>query len=217
MTRSLSLDIETIADPSKVDQLPPVEAAKNLKDPAKVQADIAEKQQAQRDKMGLDPTTNLICSLATKDIDTGDETTFFLNQYLSNEREILENFWELAHQYDRFVTFNGMSFDVPVIRWHSMLHQVRPAVDIKCSKYKIENHVDIRMILANGDQYARGNQDYYCKLILGPDQGKPAGIDGSMVQKFWDAGLYDEIREYNLDDVRKLAQLYQRLLGYYYF
>ena len=217
MIRTLALDLESIADPSKVDLLPPVEAAKNLKDPAKIQADIAEKQQSLRDKMGLDPTTNLICSLATRDVDTGDENAWLLNQYLSNEREIIENFWELAHQYDRFVTFNGMSFDVPVIRWHSMIHQIRPSVDIKCSKYRVENHVDLRMILANGDQYSKGNQDYYCKLILGSDQGKPAGIDGSMVQQFWDAGLYDEIKKYNLDDIRKLSLLYHRLLGYYFY
>ena len=216
MIKALCLDIETITDPSKIDLLPPVEAAKNLKDPAKIQADIAEKQQAQRDKMGLDPTTNLICSLATKDVDTGDETTFFLNQYLSNEREILESFWELANGYDRFVTFNGIAFDVPVIRFHSMIHQVRPSVDIACNKYRVENHVDIRMVLGNGDKFAKGDQDRYCKLILGPDQGKPAGIDGSMVQSFWDAGLYDEIREYNLDDVRKLSLLYHRLVGYYF-
>lgn len=214
--KTLSLDIETIADPSKIDQLPPVEAAKSLKDSAKIQADIAEKQQAQRDKMGLDPTTNLICSLATRDVDTGEENAWLLNPDLSNEREILENFWELAHQYDKFVTFNGIAFDVPVIRFHSMIHQVRPSVDIACNKYRIDNHIDIRMILANGDQYAKGDQDYYCKLILGPDQGKPAGIDGSMVQQFWDAGLYNEIKEYNMDEVRKLRLLYHRLLGYYY-
>ena len=216
MIRTLALDLESIADPSKVDQLPPVDANKTFKDSAKIQADIAKKQQVQRDKMGLDPTTNLICSLATRDVDTGDENAWLLNQYLSNEREIIENFWELAHQYDRFVTFNGIAFDVPVIRFHSMIHQVRPSVDIACNKYRIENHIDIRMILANGDQYAKGDQDYYCKLILGPDQGKPTGIDGSMVQSFWDAGLHDEIKEYNLDDVRKLSLLYHRLLGYYF-
>ena len=216
MIKALCLDIETISNPAMLDLLPPVEPNKTLKDLAKIQADIEAKKQAQIDKMGLDPTTNLICSLAVEDVDTKDENVWMLNEGLSNEAELLAEFWEIAHGYDRFVTFNGMAFDIPIIKFHSMLHGVRPAVDIKCSKYRIENHIDIRMILANGDQYAKGNQDYYCKLILGPDQGKPAGIDGSMVQSFWDAGLYDEIREYNLDDTRKLTQLYQRLLGYYF-
>lgn len=217
MIRTLVFDIETIGNPAMMDLLPPVEANKTLKDHFKIQMDIEAKQQAQRDKMGLDPTTNLICSLAVKDVDTGDENAWMLNAYLSNEADLLGEFWEVAHGYDRFVTFNGMAFDLPVIKFHSMLRGVRPSVDIKCNKYRIENHVDLRMILANGNEFARGSQDFYCKLILGPDQGKPAGIDGSMVQQYWDSELYEEIREYNMDDVRKLALLYQRLLGYYYF
>ena len=216
MIRTLVFDIETIINPDMFDQLPPVEANKTLKDPAKIQADIEAKQQAQRNKMGLDPTTNLICSLAVKDVDSGEENAWMLNEYLSNEADLLGEFWEVAHGYDRFVTFNGMAFDVPVIKFHSMLRGVRPSVDISCNKYRIENHVDLRILLVNGDQYAHGTQDFYCKMILGPDQGKPAGIDGSMVQQYWDLELYEEIREYNLDDTKKLAQLYQRLLGYYF-
>ena len=36
-----TFDLETIADKSKIDLLPEVEANKTLKDPAKIEADIA--------------------------------------------------------------------------------------------------------------------------------------------------------------------------------
>jgi predicted PolB exonuclease-like 3'-5' exonuclease len=70
------------------------------------------------------------------------------------------------------------------------------------------------MLLNNWDSRAKGDFDFFCKLFLG--EGKPGGMDGSMVQHYWDCGMVDKIVEYCKDDVAKVAALYERLTGFYY-
>ena len=53
------------------------------------------------------------------------------------------------------------------------------------------------------------SQENLCKA-LGID-GKPDGIDGSKVWEFYKAGKHDEIREYNIDDVDKVRQIFNRI------
>ena len=69
--KTLIMDIETIADPSVIPFLPPVEAKGGLKDPVKIAADIEEKKQKQIETLGLDKTTCLICCVTTLDVDAG--------------------------------------------------------------------------------------------------------------------------------------------------
>ena len=71
MKKIAALDLETIADPNMLELLPEVTAKKNLKDPEKIEADIAEKKVQQIEKMGLDPMLNMICCAGWCDKDAG--------------------------------------------------------------------------------------------------------------------------------------------------
>ena len=212
--KSLIFDIETIPNPEIIQFLPPIEADSRLKDPAKIEASIKEKSEKRMDELGLDKTTCLICCISTLDVSADFIQSFMLNPESTNESELLQAFWDHVFDYDRFITFNGNSFDVPVLIFRSMIRSIIPTVKIDTRKYQIGNHVDVRSILGNWDSYAKGSLDYYSNIILG-EPAKEEGIDGSMVSHMWDCGAYDEVREYCENDCVILGKIFKRLVGYY--
>lgn len=215
--KTVVLDLETIPNPAIIPLLPEPEAKANLKDPEKIAADIEEKRMKLIEEMALNPHCNLICCCSMYDIDSGETKSIMLPADGSGtEKDLLLQVWDTFHCFDRFVTFNGNAFDIPVLRFHSMIHRVIPSVNISTAKYRIENHIDCRAILGDYSQFAKGNLDWYCKIILGADNGKTEGCNGAMVQHLWDCGCYSEIKEYCENDVRILAQLYRRMEGYYF-
>ncbi len=211
--KTLIMDIETIADPSVIPFLPPVEAKGGLKDPVKIAADIEEKKQKQIETLGLDKTTCLICCVTTLDVDEGEPQSIMLNPDTLDEKALLEEFWEVVHPYAKFVTFNGNGFDVPVLTFRSMINRVQPSVTIATKKYQITNHIDVRAILGNWDTYAKGTLDFYSKIILG--ESKADDVDGSFVQSMFDVGAYEEIMEYNQKECLSLREIYKRMVGFY--
>jgi predicted PolB exonuclease-like 3'-5' exonuclease len=46
-------------------------------------------------------------------------------------------------------------------------------------------------------------------------EGKSEGLDGSMVQDYWNEGLHDEIGEYCVQDCKQTFQLFQKIVGYF--
>jgi len=214
--RTMIFDLEIIANPAIIPLLPEPEANKTMKDPVKIAADIAKKKAAQVEKMGLEPTQSLICCASFLDLETDEMSSFMLDPGTLHEKALLLNVWEHLHDYERFVSFNGNSFDIEMLKFHSLINKVYPSVILSQRRYKIENHVDVRMILSNWDTNAKGTLDYYSKIILGPETGgKTKGMTGADVQPAWDAGEYEKIQKYCERDVRILAAVYQRLIGYY--
>jgi predicted PolB exonuclease-like 3'-5' exonuclease len=212
--RELGFDLETIGDKTIVPFLPAVEANKTYKDPFKIKEDIESKKLKQLEGLGLRPGTNIICCASFIDMQTDAVTSLVLTPDL-DEKKLLQDIWEIMHPYDRFISFNGNKFDVPVLRFHSMLHKVPMPVKLSTSKYHRGNHIDLRNELNDGDEFAKGDFDFYCKRLGGT--GKTVMESGAEVQGYWDAGRIDEIVAYNQEDVKNLAFLYRRMKGYFDF
>ena len=208
----VAFDLETIANPARYDSLPPVEPSSKLKDPEKIKADIEEKKLIQIESMGADKWLNMICVASFRDLESEKTVSVVLDKEM-DEKSLLEQIWRILWPYDRFITFNGIEFDVPILQAHSCLHRVPVSKDISTRKYYVENHVDLRMILTGWDKYGKGTFDFFCKIFLG--KGKPEHIDGSYVQHYWDCGMIDEIVAYCEDDVKNLDLLYKRVRGYF--
>ena len=51
------------------------------------------------------------------------------------EKEMLENFWNGAKQYQEFVSFNGRGFDAPFLAIRSAIHGIRPSCDLMSNRY----------------------------------------------------------------------------------
>jgi DNA polymerase elongation subunit (family B) len=139
--------------------------------------------------------------------------TLGLNDFPS-EAEMLAAFWAEVAPYNKFIGFNSLSFDVPLLIKRSWYHNVEPSVQISLRKYDLmSNHIDVRAVLGNWDVYARGNLDLYANLKFG--ECKTAGCDGSMVGQMWADGKYDEVKAYCLQDCLITWKLYQSLKGFY--
>ena len=212
---TLAFDLETIANKDMIKYLPEIEPNKTLKDPEKIKADIEKKKQKQIDELGVNPHTNIICCACFKDVDSDKKFSLMLNPDTLDEKELLLDIWNIINDYQIFVTFNGMSFDVECLKFHSMLNKI-PYTDIKDisqRKYDINsNHIDIRMRLTRNNEYAKGTQDFFSSIIL----GESIENKGSEIQAFWDSGQYDKISKKCINDVDVLSKLYHRLYGYYF-
>jgi len=126
-----------------------------------------------------------MATLHTNGGDDGDLVRQFL-QYLHGTAPIV-------------VSYNGGTFDLPVVRARAMLHRISaPALASEPFRPFSRDHLDLcdlfwgrgrdRMTL---DQSAR---------VFGVG-AKTQGIDGSKVDEFADAGRFDTIAAYCLDDV----------------
>lgn len=214
MKKVITWDLETIADKSVVPLLPEVVPKKSLKDPIKIEADIKEKKAYQLAKLGLNPTTAMICCFGWHDSDTGKTNHIILKEETKKaEKKLVQQAWEVLVTGDHFVTFNGIGFDMPMLKMRSLINKVRPAINISTKKYTIQNHTDARMILSNWDNFAKGNLDFYCRLLLG--ETPKENLSGDQVQDAWDMELYDEIGKYCEADCSYTYKIYDLLVQYY--
>ncbi len=106
-----------------------------------------------------------------------------------SERELIAGFVRsLEESRPRLVTFNGGSFDLPVLRWRAMLHEV-PAPALSSRKYfarYFDDAVDLCDVLASFDGRNKVSLDHACQAFgIG---GKPPDMDGSQIQTLVDAG-----------------------------
>jgi predicted PolB exonuclease-like 3'-5' exonuclease len=211
----VAFDLETIADPAMIDILPEVKPAGNLKDPAKIEADIEAKKMKQIADMGLSPAMNMICCAGWAWLDDdGNIQTDSLSiteASADQEKNLLLKFWDALGQFDHFVSYNGRHFDLRCMLLHGIGYGIRPSVNIDKGRYNRtgSNHTDLRPILAGEDKFASGKLDFFCRKFLG-DQ-KTDGIDGAQVQSFFDMGLTSDVEEYCKKDCELTLRLFQKV------
>jgi len=109
------------------------------------------------------------------------------------------------------VTYNGRSFDLPVIALRSLCHGVSLGWYYRERnvryRYSEEGHLDLCDWLADHGATRSGSLDAVARLIGLP--GK-VGIDGSQVEGLHAAGQLAAIQRYCLADVAQTALLFLR-------
>lgn len=206
--KAIAFDLETIADRTMMGILPEIKPNGSLKDPAKIAADIEGKKKKQIADMGLDPMMNMICCAGWCS-ERGSGCLSIGTDTHEAEKKLLIDFWDLLSEYDYFITFNGRSFDLRCMLLHGITHGIRPSVNIDKGRYNKGNHADLRLILAGDNQFAKGKLDFFAQKYLGDQKTK--GIDGEMVQSYFDMGLHEDIAEYCRKDAELTYQLYQKV------
>ncbi|HSS01539.1 MAG TPA: ribonuclease H-like domain-containing protein, partial [Kofleriaceae bacterium] len=109
------------------------------------------------------------------------------------------------------VTYNGRSFDLPVIVMRSLCHAISLPWyyrdrDIRY-RYSAEGHLDLCDWLADHGATRAGKLDAVARLIGLP--GK-IGVDGSQVEGLYQAGDLESIQRYCLADVAQTTLLFLR-------
>jgi hypothetical protein len=128
------------------------------------------------------------------------------------ERALLEDFSRfVGRARSVLVTYNGRSFDLPVIVMRSLCHAIALPWyyrdrDVRY-RYSAEGHLDLCDWLAEHGAARAGKLDAIARLIGLP--GK-LGVDGSQVEGLYRAGQLASIQSYCLADVAQTALLFLR-------
>ena len=150
------------------------------------------------DGLGLDPCTGRIICIGVHWLELDRSRAYCQD----DERELLANFWSDMGQIrpQRFVTFNGKSFDFPYINIRSAINEVPIPRDtfLDMRRFSIDRHFDVREVLTNYDRYRKGTLEFFCEIFGVPSPKN--GINGSNVGEYYKAGKLDAIAQYCLVD-----------------
>jgi predicted PolB exonuclease-like 3'-5' exonuclease len=128
-----------------------------------------------------------------------------------SEAELIAAFVDkIAALNPQLVTFNGNSFDLPVLRYRAMVHKV-PAIGLSARPYfhrYTEDAIDLCDVLSSFAPGAKATLHELCRVMGLP--GKPDGIDGSEVGKYFHDGRIKEIADYCESDVVNTYRVWLR-------
>jgi DNA polymerase elongation subunit (family B) len=209
---ALVIDIETVGQ--SPDEIPPRARDYVFRSLSRDNPNEEEMEARRKELVGrfsLDPTTGRIVCIGLVDTESGEDKT--LSQI--DERDLLTSFWRFleARKPDRFVTFNGKSFDFPYINIRSAILEIPPSMVLPTGRYATHPHFDVREALAGYERHRRGNLDYFCSVFGIPSPKE--NLNGAAVGKAYREGRLDEIARYCLADCHATAALYERLKPYW--
>jgi predicted PolB exonuclease-like 3'-5' exonuclease len=107
-------------------------------------------------------------------------------------------------------TFNGSSFDLPVLRYRAMVHGVAaPGLAAKPYFHRYtDDAIDLCDVLSSFSSQAKATLHKLCRVMGLP--GKPDGMTGAEVEKFYRDGHIREIAEYCESDVLNTYRVWLR-------
>jgi 3'-5' exonuclease len=132
-----------------------------------------------------------------------------------SETVLISSFVErIAALAPQLVTFNGASFDLPVLRYRAMVNGVAaPGLSLRpyFNRYT-EDAIDLCDVLSSFSPHAKATLNELCRVMGLP--GKPNGMSGGNVEKYYREGRLREIAEYCETDV---VNTYRVWLRYEFF
>jgi len=146
-TSPIIVDLETCGLPHAADFLEPVIPDARLKDPEKIKADIADKEQARQQKLALDYNVGRIVALGYWTEESGHVAMVCPNE--AHEREAIEIFWREA-RHRTIVGFCVKQFDLRFLVQRSRYLAIDyPVLDF--GKYSRKGITDLFLDLTFGD------------------------------------------------------------------
>jgi 3'-5' exonuclease len=128
-----------------------------------------------------------------------------------SERELIAAFVDkVAQLKPQLVTFNGSSFDLPVVRYRAMVHKL-PAAGLSTRRYfhrYADDAVDLCDVLSSFAPGAKASLHELCRVMGLP--GKPDAINGADVDRYFREGRIREIADYCESDVVNTYRVWLR-------
>ena len=127
------------------------------------------------------------------------------------EKELIASFVDRIEELSpQLVTFNGNSFDLPVLRYRAMTHSIA-ALGLSSRPYfnrYTDDAVDLCDVLSSFSSQSKATLHELCRVMGLP--GKPDTIDGSDVHKYFREGKIQEIADYCETDIVNTYRLWLR-------
>lgn len=137
---------------------------------------------------------------------------------IDNESNIVEAFFRYIDKYSpRLVSFNGRTFDVPVLKYRAMKYGIDgfgfyaagDKWDGYLKRYSQNWHCDLLDVLSDYGSSARVKLNEVCAILGLP--GK-YGVDGGSVTDMYDSGRIQDIKDYCETDVLNTYLVYLRCM-----
>lgn len=126
------------------------------------------------------------------------------------EAGLVTEFWRRIEALEgTLVSFNGRSFDLPVMELAALRHRCCIPRYFETLRDATDAHYDLYDVITNGGAFGvRGGFDLLAQLIGLPGKG---AVDGSNVQALWEAGQLADIHAYCRRDVIQTYFLFLRV------
>src|SRR5437588_12522487 len=128
-----------------------------------------------------------------------------------SEKALIASFVDrIAELSPQLVTFNGSSFDLPVLRYRAMAHGIA-APGLASRPYfnrYTEDALDLCDVLSSFSHQGKATLHELCRVMGLP--GKPDGMSGAEVEQYFRDGRIREIAEYCESDVVNTYRLWLR-------
>ena len=175
----------------------------NLKDVAKIAADIEAKKGSITKKMSTDIDLLSICMVGVKEVGSEDGTILSFEEFVA----YIDAAFSDGTQSVRLVSFNGKAFDVPaIIKEAVRLDYNLPWAQLNqaTKKWDCDLHVDIMEVLCPFGKFR--SKDEFAKIYLGYD-AEP--IDFANATR-------EELEAHCLEDLEVTEKLYELFNGKLY-
>ncbi len=127
------------------------------------------------------------------------------------EKELISTFVDrIAELKPQLVTFNGNSFDLPVLRYRAMVHRIAaPGLSLRgyFNRYT-DDALDLCDVLSSFSAQGRATLHELCRVMGLP--GKPDGINGAEVERYHREGKIQEIADYCETDIVNTYRVWLR-------
>jgi predicted PolB exonuclease-like 3'-5' exonuclease len=128
-----------------------------------------------------------------------------------SERDLIAAFVDkIAQLKPQLVTFNGSSFDLPVLRYRALVHKVS-AIGLAARSYfhrYTDDAVDLCDVLSSFAPGGKASLHELCRVMGLP--GKPDAINGADVDRYFREGRIREIADYCESDVVNTYRVWLR-------
>lgn len=129
-----------------------------------------------------------------------------------DEAQTLRSFWKFVRRLnlrsDLIVGHNVLDFDLPFIVKRSVIHGIRPSLQIPFRRYQAQPVFDT---MWEWGLWRHRISLHTLALALGISSPKEDGINGSQVYDAWLEGRDTQIADYCLRDVECVREIYYRL------
>ena len=161
------------------------------------------------EKSSFDGTFSRIVSIGMLVFTDGMEPHGAMAWYGGNEKELLRQFWAKLGQLrpSLLITHNGLGFDLPFIRKRSMIHQVKPTLDLSLAKFRTEPVYDTMAVWSNWETRGWVKLDVLARAL---NVETKSGC-GKQVAEMWTRGLGKDIADYCLQDTYVTYACYCRM------
>jgi len=133
-----------------------------------------------------------------------DDNAIGSYSYEGDEALIISDVFSRLVTQDHVITFNGNSFDLPMLKMRGLIHGLHTTMPFNIKSWS-EHYIDVRYQLT--DKYGIGDLAYWCR-VFGIEPPKwDEGMDKSDLSKYPIADVVKACR----DDVRCTYELYQKL------